>query len=183
MPGEAPPPRQSQFWKNVKRAFRPANFSGAEEVQTPDSEDSEFDFSASVAHAHAYGSGNRSGNTAKVALSEEWRKSTTYAGVALAHLAICAFVTFLLLLTLPKASQPPLENDPDALPGVHEESRDARVVRYWATFLGIMSTILAMFQYIVSSITNTHIARLTGELSRRSSGHGRGNSSAHSAYQ
>lgn len=146
VPGEAPPPRQSKFWRNVKKAFRPANFSGAEEVVTPGSEDSEFDFGASFAAQGYTASGPE---RARTAISEEWRTSTTYAIATVLHLAICAFVTFLLLLTLPKASQPPIHGTPDPAPGPHEESRDARVVRYWATFLGIMSTFLALFQYLV----------------------------------
>ena len=146
VPGEAPPPKQSKIWRNIKKAFRPANFSGEEEVVTPGSEDS-FDFGTAYS---GYGTGNGP-DRARIATSEEWRKSTTYAIATIIHLAICAFVTFLLLLTLPKASQPPIHPSPDPAPGPHEESRDARVVRYWATFLGIMSTFLALFQYLVRS--------------------------------
>jgi hypothetical protein len=85
----------------------------------------------------------------KVAVSPEWRTSINYAILALLHLVVCGFVTFLLLLLLPKASQPPIERDPDATPGPHDENRDARVVRIWATALGLLSTILAIFQYLV----------------------------------
>lgn len=86
----------------------------------------------------------------KVAVSPEWRTSINYAILTLLHLVVCGFVTFLLLLLLPKASQPPIERDPGATPGPHDENRDARVVRIWATALGLLSTILAVFQYMVS---------------------------------
>ena len=153
VPGQAPPPRRSapsRAWRTFKRMFRPANFAGTDEgeLDTPTSEASSFDFDTQVQHDRAARNTNADGRGAKIAPSPEWRTSTTYAVIAALHLAICAFVTFLLLLTLPKASQPPTPQNPDPLPG-RPESRDARVVRLWATFLGILSTVLALFQYLV----------------------------------
>lgn len=91
-------------------------------------------------------------DVAKVAVSPEWRNSINFAILTLLQLVVCGFVTFLLLLLLPKASQPPIEKDPNATPGPHEENRDARVVRIWATALGLLSTLLALFQYLVRSL-------------------------------
>lgn len=127
----------------------------------------------------------------KVAVSPEWRTSINYAILTLLHLVVCGFVTFLLLLLLPKASQPPIQRDPGATPGPHDENRDARVVRIWATALGLLSTILAVFQYLVSHISQ-YSSMLTLEqttnpfLVRRShNSHGRGgeNLSDRSAYR
>ena len=157
VPGQAPPPRRSapsRAWRTFKRMFRPANFAGTDEYEgaldTPASEASSFDFDTQVQHDRAARNANAGTGIsgARIAPSPEWRTSTTYAVIAALHLAICAFVTFLLLLTLPKASQPPTPQNPDPLPG-RPESRDARVVRLWATFLGILSTVLALFQYLV----------------------------------
>jgi hypothetical protein len=139
--------------------FRPANFAGTDEgeLDTPASEASSFDFDTQVQHDRAARNANAD-DRAKIAPSPEWRTSITYAVIAALHLAICAFVTFLLLLTLPKASQPPTPQNPDPLPG-RPESRDARVVRLWATFLGVLSTVLALFQYLVRLDILLHVFR------------------------
>lgn len=111
---------------------------------------------------------------AKVAVSPEWRTSINYAILTLLHLIACGFVTFLLLLLLPKASQPPIERDPSPIPVPHEENRDARVVRIWATAMGLLSTVLALFQYLVgisilSEIPQTVHADFSYHLSSRKS--------------
>ena len=129
--------------------FRLANFSGSEETASPVSEDSDFDFANASFAAIARHRSER----AQTTTSPAWRLSVTYAILTALHFAICGFVTFLLLLTLPKASQPPLPHTPDPAPGPHDESKDVRVVRLWATFLGILSTVLALFQYLVSPIS------------------------------
>lgn len=97
---------------------------------------------------------------AKVAVSPEWRTSINYAILTLLHLVACGFVTFLLLLLLPKASQPPIERDPSPIPVPHEENRDARVVRIWATAMGLLSTVLALFQYLVGISILSEVSRL-----------------------
>lgn len=159
VPGDPPINKPSKVWRHIARAFRPANYSGEEEVMTPTSEDS-FDFGATTAYSTTT---LRRSERAKTAPSPEWRTSIMSAVLTAFHLAICSFVTFLLLLSLPKASQPP--HDPDEpLPGLGNDNRDARVVRYWATFLGVLSTILALFQYI-PQITRTWRRKLVGSLS------------------
>lgn len=158
IPGSAPAYKPSKAWRRFKRFFTPANFTGSSSIDaaldSPTSEDS-FDFNASmytpagVQRRAAGGSMPEEREVAKVAVSPEWRNSINFAILTLLHLVVCGFVTFLLLLVLPKASQPPIERDPNATPGPHDENRDARVVRIWATALGLLSTLLALFQYLV----------------------------------
>ncbi|CAD6567382.1 MAG: hypothetical protein CYPHOPRED_001637 [Cyphobasidiales sp. Tagirdzhanova-0007] len=160
VPGDVPASKPSRFWSSLKRMFRLANFSGSEETASPVSEDSDFDFANASFAAIARHRSER----AQTTTSPAWRLSVTYAILTALHFAICGFVTFLLLLTLPKASQPPLPHTPDPAPGPHDESKDVRVVRLWATFLGILSTVLALFQYL-PQIRRTWQRKLVGSLS------------------
>lgn len=147
VPGSVPQTKPSKLWRNIAKAFRPANYGGHEEVLTPNSEDS-FDFrNATYSTMSSVRPGEQQVQTAA---SPEWRTSVNFAVLTGLHVAVCGFVTFLLLLLLPKASQPPVHPTPNPLPGPHQESHDARVVRLWATFLGVLSTLLAMCQYLVS---------------------------------
>lgn len=172
VPGSAPPYKPSKTWRRFKRIFTPANFAGTSSIDaaldSPTSEDS-FDFNASMyspagvqrrSQAATGSSMPDERDVAKVAVSPEWRTSINYAILTLLHLVVCGFVTFLLLLLLPKASQPPMERDPSPTPGPHDENRDARVVRIWATALGLLSTLLALFQYLVGAFNcRNHILR------------------------
>ena len=160
VPGSVPEARPSKLWRNIKRAFRPANYAGNDEPSSPES-DASFDF-RNVSYAAI--TSRRSIQPAETAASPEWRMSTNYAVLTGLHLAVCGFVTLLLLLLLPKASNPPVHPDPDPLPGPHQESHDVRLVRLWATFLGLLSTLLALFQYIVS-LFPVHLAGIADTVS------------------
>lgn len=165
VPGDPPLRRSSKLLRRFKRFFVPANFAGSSSIDaaldSPTSEDS-FDFNASMyspagvqRRSAAAAAGHASAlpderEVPKVAVSHEWRTSLNYAILTALQLVVCGFVTFLLLLVLPKASQPPIHETPDPTPGPHGENRDVRVVRIWATALGLLSTILALFQYLVS---------------------------------
>lgn len=169
VPGSAPQSKPSKLWRRFKRIFTPANFAGSSSIDaaldSPTSEDS-FDFNASMYSPAGVQRRSQAATTStmpderdmpKLAVSPEWTTSLNFAVLTLLHLVVCGFVTFLLLLLLPKASQPPIERDPDAAPGPHDENRDARVVRIWATALGMLSTFLAVFQYLVRRLFPTPV--------------------------
>ena len=82
-----------------------------------------------------------------IALSPEYRASIFVASVTAIHAVLCTIVTLLLLLTLPRFSDDPHEDYPSPLPDGHAHP-SVRAVRLWATFLGVLSTVLALLQYL-----------------------------------
>jgi len=93
-----------------------------------------------------------------LALSPSYRVALLIGVVTLVHLILSTIITFILLLTLTTYSDGPIEDEP------HDDHRGSRAVRLWATFLGVLSTILAMIQYL-PQIFHTAKARLVGSLS------------------
>ena len=83
-----------------------------------------------------------------IALSPEYRASIFAAALTIAHLVVSTFVTFFLLITLPRFSNEPAEDGPDPLPAPGEDHPSVRAVRIWATSLGLLSTVLALGQYL-----------------------------------
>jgi len=80
--------------------------------------------------------------------SDNWRLSIILSWAVFIHLALCTFVTFILILNLPA--------DP---------SGSARKqLSLWATFLGVSSAVLAALQY-APQIAHTYRLKLVGALS------------------
>lgn len=98
-----------------------------------------------------------------IALSPEYRASIFVASVTAIHAVLCTVVTMLLLLTLPRFSDEPSEDYPSPLPDGHQHP-SVRAVRLWATFLGVLSTVLALLQYL-PQIVLTARAKLVGSPS------------------
>ena len=93
-----------------------------------------------------------------ISLSPEYRLSLAIAYVVLLHTVLSAFITLLLLFGLPKISDTPDEHTKPHPP------HSVWVVQYWATFLGLESTVLACFQYL-PQLWTTYQSRLVGSLS------------------
>jgi hypothetical protein len=83
--------------------------------------------------------------------SDHWRLSITLSWVVFIHVALCAFVTFLLLLTTKPSPTP----DP---------TWQNRQIALWATFLGVTSAVLAAVQYY-PQLMHTYRLKLVGALS------------------
>lgn len=94
-------------------------------------------------------------------LSKEYTVSLILAIVVLLHFLSSLFITFCLLLSLPKATI----GEPSGTPPSHDgEHPTIRLLRIWATCAGVVSLILACFQYL-PQLRSTWKLKLVGSLS------------------
>ena len=100
--------------------------------------------------------------TSQISWSPSYRLTLSIAFIVLLQFLFILFITFLLLLALPKLSSTPDEHDPPH--PHHDEPHSIRVLRIWATFLGVTSMILATLQYF-PQLYHTWSTRLVGSLS------------------
>ncbi|GAA94580.1 uncharacterized protein L969DRAFT_97376 [Mixia osmundae IAM 14324] len=99
---------------------------------------------------------------AMLSYSPAYRLSVLLGVVTLVYTIISAIVTILLLSTLPRSSDIPEDTPPSSPP--NSEHASARLIRHWATFLGVMATLLALCQYL-PQLWHTARTRLVGSLS------------------
>ncbi|KAH9818601.1 hypothetical protein DFH28DRAFT_958494 [Melampsora americana] len=94
-------------------------------------------------------------------LSKEYTISLILAIVVLLHFLSSLFITFCILLSLPKATM----GEPSGTPPSHDGEHPAiRLLRIWATCAGVVSLILACFQYL-PQLRSTWKLKLVGSLS------------------
>ncbi|EGG02075.1 uncharacterized protein MELLADRAFT_91675 [Melampsora larici-populina 98AG31] len=94
-------------------------------------------------------------------LSKEYTVSLILAIIVFLHFLSSLFITFCLLLSLPKATI----GEPSGTPPTHDgEHPTIRLLRIWATCAGLMSLILACFQYL-PQILSTWKLKVVGSLS------------------
>ncbi|MBW0509207.1 hypothetical protein O181_048922 [Austropuccinia psidii MF-1] len=94
-------------------------------------------------------------------LSKEYTISLVLTFVVLIHFIFSAFITFFLLLLLPKATVGEPSGTPPSHSGQHP---NVRLLRIWATCSGILSMLLAGCQYIPQIFTTYSLKRV-GSLS------------------
>lgn len=108
-------------------------------------------------------------------LSVEYRQALIIAIAVLIHLAFSTFITLMLLLGLPKYNDLPDD-------GQHENN-STRLVGHWAAFCGVLSAVLACFQYW-PQLLHTYRAKLVGcEWFLHLSGHYFGRKADEHGYQ
>lgn len=98
--------------------------------------------------------------------STEWRLAT-FAGVTtLVHLLFITFTTFFLILTenTPHPSPPYPIPSPDPTPPNYPPPYPSHRIALWATFLGVLSAVLAAIQY-TPQLWTTWKAKTVGALS------------------